>query len=78
MHSLGCLAIWNDIDVYYSLRDFTSDPVSYPGDVMREFTRNMVSELRYLSTVFTPNIHVNSERPRTTLYATFTFAQSIH
>lgn len=35
-------AMWNDIDVYHSLRDFTSDPISYPGDQMRDFIRNLV------------------------------------
>lgn len=43
-HSLTmpCEAMWNDIDVYHSLRDFTSDPISYPGDQMRDFIRNLV------------------------------------
>ncbi|EIM91809.1 uncharacterized protein STEHIDRAFT_151169 [Stereum hirsutum FP-91666 SS1] len=35
--------IWNDIDVYHSLRDFTSDPISYPGDQMREFIANLTA-----------------------------------
>lgn len=35
--------MWNDIDLYHSLRDFTSDPVSFPGDQMREFIGNLVS-----------------------------------
>ncbi|KII83953.1 glycoside hydrolase family 31 protein [Plicaturopsis crispa FD-325 SS-3] len=33
--------MWNDIDVFHSLRDFTSDPVSFPGDEMRVFIQNL-------------------------------------
>ncbi|GAW03388.1 glycoside hydrolase family 31 protein [Lentinula edodes] len=29
--------MWNDIDLYHAFRDFTSDPVSFPGDAMRAF-----------------------------------------
>ncbi|KAJ6607818.1 glycosyl hydrolases family 31-domain-containing protein [Mycena sp. CBHHK59/15] len=29
--------MWNDIDLYHAFRDFTSDPVSFPGNEMREF-----------------------------------------
>lgn len=35
--------IWNDIDLYHALRDFTSDPVSFPPDEMRDFIRELVS-----------------------------------
>ncbi|KAI0338173.1 glycoside hydrolase family 31 protein [Trametopsis cervina] len=29
--------MWNDIDLYHALRDFTTDPVSFPADEMRAF-----------------------------------------
>ncbi|THH14082.1 hypothetical protein EW146_g6217 [Bondarzewia mesenterica] len=35
--------MWNDIDLYHSYRDFTSDPISYPGDEMRTFIRELAS-----------------------------------
>jgi alpha-glucosidase len=35
--------MWNDIDLYHSLRDFTSDPVSYPVDEVKEFIRELAS-----------------------------------
>ena len=35
--------MWNDIDLYHALRDFTSDPVSFPGEEMRAFIRELVS-----------------------------------
>lgn len=38
----GRAVMWNDIDLYHSLRDFTSDPVSYPPEEMRAFTRELV------------------------------------
>ncbi|KAI0757707.1 glycosyl hydrolases family 31-domain-containing protein [Daedaleopsis nitida] len=28
--------MWNDIDLYHAVRDFTTDPVSFPADEMRE------------------------------------------
>ncbi|EGN94287.1 glycoside hydrolase family 31 protein [Serpula lacrymans var. lacrymans S7.3] len=34
---------WNDIDLYHAYRDFTSDPVSFPGDEMREFIEELAS-----------------------------------
>ncbi|KAJ6533997.1 glycoside hydrolase family 31 protein [Mycena vulgaris] len=37
------LMMWNDIDLYHAFRDFTSDPVSFPGDEMREFIRELAS-----------------------------------
>lgn len=33
--------IWNDIDLYHAYRDFTTDPVRYPAEDMRDF----ISEL---------------------------------
>ncbi|KAF8965499.1 glycosyl hydrolases family 31-domain-containing protein [Flammula alnicola] len=34
--------MWNDIDLYHAVRDFTSDPVSFPGDEMRTFIQELV------------------------------------
>ena len=34
--------MWNDIDLYHALRDFTTDPVSFPADEMREFIGELV------------------------------------
>ncbi|KAG1898688.1 glycoside hydrolase family 31 protein [Suillus fuscotomentosus] len=31
---------WNDIDLYHAYRDFTTDPVSFPGDELRAATNN--------------------------------------
>ncbi|KAF5309523.1 hypothetical protein D9619_012366 [Psilocybe cf. subviscida] len=33
--------MWNDIDLYHAVRDFTSDPVSFPADQMRAFIREL-------------------------------------
>ncbi|KAF9526788.1 glycosyl hydrolases family 31-domain-containing protein [Crepidotus variabilis] len=35
--------MWNDIDLYHAVRDFTSDPVSFPGEEMRQFIRDLAS-----------------------------------
>lgn len=37
------LVMWNDIDLYHAVRDFTSDPVSFPADEVRDFIRELVS-----------------------------------
>ncbi|KAG2028415.1 glycosyl hydrolases family 31-domain-containing protein [Suillus americanus] len=34
---------WNDIDLYHAYRDFTTDPVSFPGNELRAFIRELVS-----------------------------------
>ncbi|KAJ7200405.1 glycoside hydrolase family 31 protein [Mycena pura] len=34
--------MWTDIDLYHAVRDFTSDPVSFPGNEMREFIADLV------------------------------------
>lgn len=34
--------MWNDIDLYHALRDFTTDPVSFPADEMRAFIGQLV------------------------------------
>ncbi|KIM36315.1 glycoside hydrolase family 31 protein [Hebeloma cylindrosporum] len=33
--------MWNDIDLYHAVRDFTSDPVSFPSDDMRKFIQDL-------------------------------------
>ncbi|KAJ7064072.1 glycosyl hydrolases family 31-domain-containing protein [Mycena amicta] len=33
--------MWTDIDLYHAVRDFTSDPVSFPGNAMRTFIRDL-------------------------------------
>ncbi|KAF5391079.1 hypothetical protein D9757_003119 [Collybiopsis confluens] len=35
--------MWNDIDLYHAFRDFTSDPVSYPGEEVRAFIRDLAA-----------------------------------
>lgn len=43
--------MWNDIDLYHAVRDFTSDPVTFPGGEMRAFIRELVRYSRaFLST----------------------------
>ncbi len=34
--------MWNDIDLYHALRDFTSDPVTFPAEEMRRFIEELV------------------------------------
>ncbi len=34
--------MWNDIDLYHAVRDFTTDPVSYRGEDVRVFTHELV------------------------------------
>ena len=35
--------MWNDIDLYHAVRDFTADPVSFPPDEVRALIRELVS-----------------------------------
>ncbi|KAI0714693.1 glycosyl hydrolases family 31-domain-containing protein [Earliella scabrosa] len=35
--------MWNDIDLYHAYRDFTSDPVSFNGEAVREFIRELAA-----------------------------------
>ena len=35
--------IWSDIDLYHAYRDFTTDPVRYPAEDMREFISELAS-----------------------------------
>lgn len=37
--------MWNDIDLYHAVRDFTTDPVTFPGEEVRSFIRELVSIL---------------------------------
>ena len=34
--------MWNDIDLYHSYRDFTTDPVKFPPDKVRRFIAELV------------------------------------
>lgn len=46
---LGCRSnsvMWNDIDLYHAVRDFTTDPVSYPGEDVRAFIKELVSKIK--------------------------------
>lgn len=36
------IVMWNDIDVYHALRDFTTDPVTFPGEEVRAFIQELV------------------------------------
>lgn len=36
--------MWNDIDLYHAVRDFTSDPVTFPGEAVREFVKELVRD----------------------------------
>ena len=37
--------MWNDIDLYHALRDFTTDPVSFPADQMKSFIAELVRDV---------------------------------
>jgi len=34
--------MWNDIDLYHAVRDFTTDPVSFPVDEVKGFIEELV------------------------------------
>lgn len=36
--------MWNDINLYNAVRDFTSDPVSFPPEEMRAFITELVCD----------------------------------
>ncbi|KAG0697210.1 glycoside hydrolase family 31 protein [Suillus ampliporus] len=42
---------WNDIDLYHAYRDFTTDPVSFPGDELREFIPRAANHQHYIPIV---------------------------
>ena len=44
--------MWNDIDLYHAVRDFTTDNVSFPGEEVRGFIRGLVSAICFLFFVF--------------------------
>ena len=35
--------IWNDIDLYHAYRDFTTDPVRYPAELVKNFISELAS-----------------------------------
>ncbi|KAH9911573.1 glycosyl hydrolases family 31-domain-containing protein [Epithele typhae] len=35
--------MWNDIDLYHAIRDFTTDPVSFPADEVADFIANLTA-----------------------------------
>ncbi|GLB41383.1 putative glycosyl hydrolase 31 family protein [Lyophyllum shimeji] len=35
--------MWNDIDLYHAVRDFTTDPVTYPAEEVRAFIRELAA-----------------------------------
>lgn len=43
------LVMWNDIDLYHAVRDFTTNPVSFPSDQVRAFIEELVSSGRFLA-----------------------------
>src|SRR5882757_4125172 len=58
--------IWNDIDLYLAYRDFTTDPVRYPAEDIRDF----ISELAGFSarvTRFLIDVCTIIDRKRTAL-----------
>lgn len=34
--------MWNDIDLYHAVRDFTNDPISFPIDEVKAFIDDLV------------------------------------
>ena len=46
----GSIVMWNDIDLYHALRDFTTNPVSFPTDEVEVFIDELVN---HLSAVYT-------------------------
>lgn len=55
------IVMWNDIDLYHDLRDFTSDPVRFPPEDMRRFIQSLV-RLQDCVTVFHTDATTGSER----------------
>jgi alpha-glucosidase len=44
--------MWNDIDLYHALRDFTADPFRYPPDQVKEFIQGLAADhQRYIPIV---------------------------
>ena len=42
-----CEVMWNDIDLYHAVRDFTNDPISFPIDEVKAFIDDLVQILLY-------------------------------
>jgi alpha-glucosidase len=36
------LVMWNDIDMYHAVRDFTTDPVTFPVEEVKRFAKELV------------------------------------
>jgi len=47
--------MWNDIDLYHAFRDFTTDPVSFPGDEVRAFIDELVCNVLFLNDDCSPS-----------------------
>ncbi|OSD05551.1 glycoside hydrolase family 31 protein [Trametes coccinea BRFM310] len=39
--------MWNDIDLYHAVRDFTTDPVSFPADEMKAFIGDLTANQQH-------------------------------
>lgn len=59
------LVMWNDIDVYHAVRDFTTDPVSFPADEVRSFIEDLVSRTLELLFLTNPNTFLPARPPPT-------------
>lgn len=60
--------MWNDIDLYHAFRDFTTDPVSFPSNEVRDFIQELV---RTITSTLTCRVDVltvvwGAFRPQTT------------
>ncbi|EIW75706.1 glycoside hydrolase family 31 protein [Coniophora puteana RWD-64-598 SS2] len=61
---------WNDIDLFQVFRDFTSDPVSFPGDEMREFIAELASNHQHYIPIVDAAVAVTANS--TDVYDTYT------
>ncbi|KAI0757718.1 glycosyl hydrolases family 31-domain-containing protein [Daedaleopsis nitida] len=50
--------MWNDIDLYHALRDFTTDPVSFPADEMRDFIGELTASKQHYIPILDAGIAV--------------------
>jgi len=57
--------MWNDIDLYHAVRDFTSDPVSFPGEEMRKFIGELVCTIcsRDISRIVKDSLITDGKQP---------------
>ena len=44
--------MWDDIDLYHAVRDFTSDPVSFPPEEVRALIEELVSVRLFLLFIY--------------------------